>query len=129
MHLTDGNMTEQATTMPSGRNIGMQTDPNTVLIQEVRHIIGKLQWDQTLLRQAIGSTLRAFGDPVMKTVLWHMETRGIFLDSNEKIDMRLFYEHLESLIGEASVVVMGEIVQSLIRADGERVREATSSMV
>lgn len=123
MHPTKGIMQEEAMIVPSGKNINIQTDLSDEMMQEVRAIIGKLRWDQSMLRQAIGLSLRSCGEPVMKTVLWHMETQGIFLDSNDRIDMRLFYENLESLIGSASVVVMDEIVERLIRADNERAFE------
>jgi hypothetical protein len=93
------------------------TQQNGYSMQEVRAVVSKLQWDQNALREAISQSLLTCGEPVMKTVLWHLSKQGIYLSSNDRIDMRLFYDHLEDLIGSGASLVMDEIVDSLVQAD------------
>jgi hypothetical protein len=120
--ITDGAM------VTSGKPVGnMQEVQSSVSVQDVKEILDKLQWDQGMLRRAIGTSLLTFGEPVMKTVLWHLKTHGFFLESDDKINMRLFFDHLESLIGGAAYVVLDEIVGSLIQSDYSRLGQGSAA--
>jgi hypothetical protein len=68
-----------------------------------------------VLQQAINEGLFALGEPIMKTIVWHLKEQGIFLDSRKEIDVRLFYQHLEAIIGNVADVVMNEIYDNLRR--------------
>jgi hypothetical protein len=66
-----------------------------------------------VLQQAISDGLLALGEPIMKTILWHLKEQGIFVDSRNEIDIRLFYQHLEEIVGNVAEVVMNEIYANL----------------
>jgi hypothetical protein len=55
--------------------------------------LGKNQ--QQLLQMAIDQSLRSLGEPIMKTIVWHMNHRGFFLKSGN-IDIKLFHQVLKS---------------------------------
>lgn len=49
----------------------------------------------------------------METITWHLKARGIFLDSNEDVDVRVFYQHLEFIVGNIANMIMDEIYVNL----------------
>ena len=50
----------------------------------------------------------------MKTIVWHMNHRGFFLKSGN-IDIKLFHQVLEEIVGNISDVVLDEVYNSLKR--------------
>ena len=50
----------------------------------------------------------------METILWHLNSRGIYLDSKSPIDIYLLNEQLKEIIGNVTEVVMDEIYDNLI---------------
>jgi hypothetical protein len=69
--------------------------------------------NQEVLRQAITEGLMALGEPIMKTITWHLRAHGIFLDSNSDLEVRILYNHLQQIVGNIADVVMDEIYESL----------------
>lgn len=61
-----------------------------------------------ILRQAIDESLHTLGDPIKKTVVWHLNLNGIFIESDE-FDLASFYETLENIMGNAAEVVIHAI--------------------
>jgi len=70
---------------------------------------------QEILRQAISDGLFALGEPIMNTILWHLKSQGVFLDSNSDVDINLFYQQLEQIVGNIADTIMDEIYESLIQ--------------
>jgi len=64
------------------------------------------------VRQAIDSALESLGGPIHKTILWHMNNRGIFSDL-KKIDIESFYSNLQELVGPGADMIMEEAWQRL----------------
>ena len=58
--------------------------------------------------------LTPLGEPIVKTILWHLRANGVFLDSQE-IDLRTFYQHLEGIIGNIADVVVNEVYENIRR--------------
>lgn len=56
----------------------------------------------------------------METIQWHLKARGVFLDSNDDLDVRLFYQHLEYIVGNIANLIMDEIYENL-REKGENI--------
>ncbi len=63
---------------------------------------------------AIENALSALGDPVKKTIVWHMHNKGIFIGTKD-FDIRTFYLVLEEFIGSAADVVVKMIHTDLQR--------------
>jgi hypothetical protein len=70
-----------------------------------------------VLQQAINDGLLALGEPIMKTILWHLKEQGIFVDSRNEIDVRQLYQHLEEIVGNVADVVMNEIYDNLSKGN------------
>jgi hypothetical protein len=68
-----------------------------------------------IVRQAISHGLLALGEPIMRTILWHLKAQGIFLDSRDEINVRLLYQELEQIVGNIADEVMNEIYENLMR--------------
>lgn len=69
--------------------------------------------EQEILREAITDGLLALGEPIMKTILWHLKAQGVFIDSKNQIDIKLLYQDLEQIVGNIADVVMFEIYDRL----------------
>lgn len=69
--------------------------------------------EQEILREAITDGLLALGEPIMKTILWHLKAQGVFIDSKNQIDIKLLYQDLEQIVGNIADVVMFEIYERL----------------
>ena len=50
------------------------------------------------LRKAIDVALESLGGPIHKTIIWHMNNRGLFSDPRN-IDIESFYLNLKELVG------------------------------
>jgi hypothetical protein len=59
----------------------------------------------TILAQAIDESLHSLGDPIKKTVVWHLNLNGIFIES-EQFDIASFYATLEDIMGSSAEVVL-----------------------
>jgi hypothetical protein len=68
--------------------------------------------DKIILQQAINEGLVPLGEPIVKTIKWHLRANGVFLDSQE-IDLHIFYQHLEGIVGNIADVVINEIYEVL----------------
>jgi hypothetical protein len=66
-----------------------------------------------VLVSAINDSLLSLGEPIMRTIVWHLNARGVYLDERRGVDIRLFYSHLEYIIGDITGVVLGEIYERL----------------
>lgn len=58
-----------------------------------------------ILRQAIDESLHSLGEPIKKTVVWHLNLNGIFTESDQ-FDLASFYETLEDIMGNGAEVVI-----------------------
>jgi hypothetical protein len=72
-----------------------------------------LYQNREIVQQVIVDELHELGEPVMKTIVWHLNTNGIFLDSKEKIDIRLFYDELGKIVGNVADIAIESIYENL----------------
>jgi hypothetical protein len=72
---------------------------------------------QLLLRKALDETIRSLGGPISKTIMWHMNNRGVFSDSKD-IDIKAFYSNLKELIGPGADMIMDEVWQKIKKEQG-----------
>lgn len=54
-----------------------------------------------LLRQTMERVLSELGPSIQKTIMWHMNNRGVFSDPNY-LDFEVVYRNLEELLGPLS---------------------------
>lgn len=78
-------------------------------------MVTQVKDNDEILRQAISNGLLALGEPIMRTILWHLKAQGIFLDSRDEINVRLLYQELEQIVGNIADEVMNEIYENLMR--------------
>jgi len=67
-----------------------------------------------IVRAAIYQTLESLGGPIRKTIIWHLNNRGLFPD-NERIDIPSFYAGLRELVGPGADMIMVEAWDRLKR--------------
>ena len=72
-----------------------------------------MQGSQQILHKAINEGLLTLGEPIKETIQWHLRANGIFLDTEEDLDVRMFYQHLGQIIGNIADMVMDEIYNNL----------------
>ena len=72
-----------------------------------------MQQNQEILRKAVNDALKEFGEPVMKTIVWHLNAHGIFLDQKSEVDIRTLYNHLEQIVGNAAGIAIETIYENL----------------
>lgn len=58
--------------------------------------------------EAIDKALLELGEPVKKTVVWHLSSRGHYIGSKQ-CSVRVFYSMLEELIGSGVDVIFNEV--------------------
>jgi hypothetical protein len=68
--------------------------------------------NQLLLRQALDDTMHSLGGPIYKTITWHMNSKGLFSDS-QNIDLLAFYQNLKELVGPGADMIMEEAWQKI----------------
>jgi hypothetical protein len=64
------------------------------------------------LKTAINAGLVSLGEPIMETILWHLHSRGFFIESND-IDITLFDYHLREVVGNVADNVLEEVYNTL----------------
>jgi molybdenum cofactor biosynthesis enzyme len=69
---------------------------------------------QETLRAAINTGLVSLGEPIMKTIIWHLHSRGFSIES-KNIDIALFYDHLHEIVGNTADIVLEEVYTNLKR--------------
>jgi hypothetical protein len=67
---------------------------------------------QVILRQAIDTAIQSLGGPIHKTIMWHMNNRGVFSDP-KKVDVNNFYSNLKELVGPGAEMIMEETFEQL----------------
>lgn len=72
-----------------------------------------MQGSQQILHKAINEGLLTLGEPIKDTIQWHLRANGIFLDTEEDLNVRIFYQHLGYIIGNIADMVMDEIYNNL----------------
>jgi hypothetical protein len=83
--------------------------------------------NQQILQQAINESLLSLGEPIMKTIKWHLGAHGLFIDSKDQVDVRVLYSHLEQIVGNIADVVMDEIYVNLSQRNTVTVGSMKSS--
>ncbi len=83
---------------------------------------------QTILRQAIDAAIQSLGGPIHKTIMWHMNNRGVFSDPN-KVDVNTFYSNLKELVGPGAEMIIEETWEHLqkhfgTKAGGDLIRSS-----
>lgn len=76
-----------------------------------------MQENQRLLNRAINNGLLTLGEPIMETIDWHLRSHGLFLNSNEAVDIGRLYEHLEQIVGHIADMIMDVIYEELQQAN------------
>lgn len=84
-------------------------------VQRMISIVGESKQNQVILQQAISNVVSTFGQPVMKTILWHLKTNGVILNSGSDINIPVFYKALQQITGDLVEEVMSEICANLDR--------------
>jgi hypothetical protein len=80
--------------------------------------VDNLAQNQQILQQAINDGLLSLGEPIMKTIKWHLAAHGLFIDSKEQVNVRELYNYLEQIVGNIADVVLNEIYASLTQKNG-----------
>jgi len=90
-------------------------------------VVNKVPENQPVLQQAINEGLLSLGEPIMKTIKWHLVAHGLFIDSEEQVDVRILHSYLEQIVGNIADVVMNEIYANLSQRNGKSVDSNESS--
>lgn len=56
--------------------------------------------------------MHSLGAPIYKTITWHMNSKGLFKDS-QNIDLKAFYLYLKELVGPGADMIMEDAWQKL----------------
>lgn len=72
---------------------------------------------QKLLRIEINEVLLSLGNSINKTIMWHMNNRGVF-SSPKMIDLQIFYNNLEELLGPLSDEILIMTLKNLQKKYG-----------
>jgi ribosomal protein L20A (L18A) len=80
-----------------------------------------------LLHQAINEGLLSLGEPIMKTILWHLKAHGVFVDSRNEIDVRVLHSALRQIVGNIADVVMEEVYSNLAARNGLTIKQIKST--
>lgn len=83
--------------------------------------------NQQILHQAINESLLSLGEPIMKTIKWHLGAHGLFIDSKDEVNVRVLYDQLEEIVGNIADVVMNEIYSNLSQKNALTVESIKSS--
>lgn len=67
-----------------------------------------LNQKNAVLRQAINESLSSLGEPIKKTVVWHLNLNGVFIESDQ-LDVTSFFRTLEDIMGNGADVVVETI--------------------
>jgi hypothetical protein len=86
-----------------------------------------LAQNQQILHQAINESLLSLGEPIMKTIKWHLGAHGLFIDSKDEVNVRVLYDQLEEIVGNIADVVMNEIYSNLSQKNTLTVESIKSS--
>lgn len=69
---------------------------------------------QSMLSSAIHKSLLSLGEPIMKTILWHLQLRGFSLNTNNQdIDVNMFYNYLNEIVGNLADVITEDVYSNL----------------
>lgn len=68
--------------------------------------------NQLVLRKVVDETVHSLGGPISKTIMWHMNNKGIFSEST-RIDITAFYLNLKELVGPGADMIMEETCKQL----------------
>lgn len=102
----------------------MRTEIRTELmpkvdVDKVLEVLIGWQDSQDALREAICDTLLALGWPVTKTIIWHLNAKGVFLASKEELNVEQFYQHLIQIIGQAADIILNQIYENMKQSGGK----------
>lgn len=87
----------------------------------------ELAENKQILHQAINEGLSTLGEPIMKTILWHLKAHGVFIDSKDEIDVGVLYKNLQQIVGNIADVVMEEVYANLCTRNTVTVHHIKSS--
>lgn len=82
-----------------------------------------MQNSKQIVHEAISNSLLSLGEPIMKTIVWHLNVQGVFLDSQTDLPIGSFYKHLVNIIGNIADEVMEEIFERIKPIDNALARE------
>lgn len=63
---------------------------------------------------AIDDAISSLGDSIHKTILWHMNNRGVFADPN-KMDIMFHYDNLRELVGPGADMLMEKTWEYIVK--------------
>jgi len=98
--------------------LSAETLPPVNMKEVIENLVG-FQDNQDSLREAICDTLLSLGWPVTKTIIWHMNAKGLFLASKEELDVEQFYKHLVQIIGETADIILNQIYENIRRSGAQ----------
>jgi hypothetical protein len=71
------------------------------------------------LRDTLNRVFVALGPSIQKTIMWHMNNRGVFSDP-KRVDFEAVYRNLEELLGPLSDEIVDMTWERLIKDHGAR---------
>jgi hypothetical protein len=75
-----------------------------------------------VLRSEIVAVMQSLGNSIYKTIMWHMNSKGVF-SNPEEIDIDAFYKNLQILLGPLTDEIMEMTLKQLKQKYGVRESE------
>lgn len=67
--------------------------------------------------EAVSRALSELGNSTMRSIIWHLENKGILLDPPNFV-LRRFYDGLQELLGNGADMLMQEVYEDLLKRLG-----------
>jgi hypothetical protein len=80
---------------------------------------------QVILRQSIDAAMQSLGAPIHKTIIWYMNSKGVFTNP-KRIDINFFYSNLQDLLGPGADMIMEETWEHLQKRYGAKTSRDTA---
>ena len=87
-----------------------------------------MQSSQALLHDAINDSLLSLGESIMKTITWHLNAQGIFLDYKTDIKINMLNDHMRQIVGNLADEVMSEVVSRLKETDPQLAKQISTGL-
>jgi len=65
--------------------------------------------------------MSTLGEPIKRTIIWHLNNYGIFIDSN-RLDIQYFYSSLKDLLGPGADSIMEYVYDRLRKEVGTDIK-------
>lgn len=89
-------------------------------MQRIMNVVGESPQNREILRQVVGNVLSTYGQPVMTTILWHLNAKGVVPHFGADMDISKFHKALQQIAGDLADMILNEICADLDRACHDR---------